>query len=354
MPSLVTSLENVEKQHRILQYMQAVMNSGSYSEGEQVAAAEKAISTLYHQEALCLNSCGSALFAILSFLVSWGHRHAVVQNNTFYATGAMALEAGLTVTLCDSRHDCPSMSVDSMITAIKRHSATVVILTHVAGWVAKDYAAIAQYCAEHDVVLIEDAAHAFGLMEVGSLGFATAFSFYPTKAVPIGEGGAVITSDAALYDYVSQFRSYGKHKVNGTIRYSRGMNLRMSEWDAAVLRVQVADLDQILSQRYQDAILLDEIAPCLLPITKASTWYKFPVRAEHAHGMRVTGKVYARSDQLDTCLSAYPFAASVDTVPSLSNSYAWSARHACLPAGEGLYRGMTSEQVSVQLRKGVA
>jgi perosamine synthetase len=335
---IVKSLEN--RPNEVLAALYEVLHSGAYSEGKYLTRIRSQLYGLMGVTTTPMNSCGSALFTAFSWLKSEGHTTALIQNNTFYATGAMAKEAGLNVALVDSRSDCPSMSVDSLKEAYKKQPlATVVVLTHVGGWLAKDYLAIAAFCAEANLFLLEDCAHAVGLSGAGKLGDASCWSFYPTKAVPSGEGGALSTNHAPLHQFAELFCSYGKYHERGAIRYNRGFNLRMSEWDAAVLSVQLDSLPDILAARRRDAAVLQSIAPCLLE--GESNFYKYPVSSEY-RVLRTVGAVYAVSDQLLTALSQ---SYEVEVPVPLLNSIQWAKSHVCLPVGEGLYDNLSKNEV---------
>src|SRR5208283_2986834 len=93
---------------------------------------------------------------------------------------------------------------------------------------------------------IEDCAQAHGARYrgrlVGTFGKLAAFSFYPTKNLgAYGDGGAVITADAALADRLKRLRNYGQ-----TVRYhhvERGVNSRLDEMQAAILCVKLSHLN---------------------------------------------------------------------------------------------------------------
>jgi dTDP-4-amino-4,6-dideoxygalactose transaminase len=98
----------------------------------------------------------------------------------------------------------------------------------------------------HGLLLVEDAAHAAGLGEgparAGALGDAAAFSFYPTKVLAaLGDGGAVVTGDAELAAGVRRLRSYGWSEWQGAAP-APGVNSRLDEIQAAVLRVRLGEL----------------------------------------------------------------------------------------------------------------
>jgi len=341
----IKSLRYPEKQDQLTYNMKSIFNSGQYTEGQFTAHVEKLLSEKDESQWTLMNSCGSALYGVFRYYKAEGHRKIVMQNNTFHATGSMALEAGFEVSLCDSGVSCPSMGADSMIEVLKKTNASVVCLTHVGGWVAKDYLEISNHCKSKNIVLIEDCAHAFGVEGPGSLGDASTWSWYSTKAVPAGDSGACSTKNEKLHKYMQQFRSYGKiqFRENGPVFYEKeGFNLRISEYTAAVLLVQLEHLPKILERRKADAVMLQSIAPCLL--TGPSNYYKYPVKKDAAVGLHSVGKVYALTDQL-----GYTLSGRVNTPVPLPHSLAWATDHACLPVGEGLYEGWEVRDVKERL-----
>ncbi|QIN95261.1 WecE [Stenotrophomonas phage vB_SmaS_DLP_3] len=342
----VNSLKNGAKQGAIHSLITEVLNSGAYAEGPKLKEFERLLSDQHRLYfATATNSCGSALFTVFSYLKSKGAKTVAVQNNTFYATAAMAKAAGLEVVLVDNRVDCPSMSVDSLRAVKNAVQIDAVVLTHVGGYLAKDYSQIAEFCDFEAIPLIEDGAHSYGVrdrgMQAGSLGLATTLSFYPTKSIPIGEGGAVITRDPELDQYVRRFISYGKYVEDGVMKYDGiGFNFRMSEVQAAVGIVQLLNVDQIIGWRDRDARVLGQF---MAPLLEGPTnWYKYIV--PKAVGFKTVGAVYTETDQITGT------GLEVQTPVSLDNSKKWAASHMCLPIGEGMYDGLSKEEVTNYLK----
>jgi dTDP-4-amino-4,6-dideoxygalactose transaminase len=115
-----------------------------------------------------------------------------------------------------------------------------------------DMHALAAVAARHNLAIVEDACQAHlatadGL-PVGTIGVAGAFSFYPTKNLgALGDGGAVVTSDAGIAERVKRLRNGGQ-----TTRYHHaepGANSRLDELQAAILRARLPFLRQWTDRR---------------------------------------------------------------------------------------------------------
>jgi dTDP-4-amino-4,6-dideoxygalactose transaminase len=110
---------------------------------------------------------------------------------------------------------------------------------------------------------MEDAAHAWGSQwngrGAGTLGRCGTFSFQVSKNITAGEGGILVTNDAELAKLFRSFSHCGR--VEGAAWYDHpnlGSNLRLTEFQAAVLRAQLSRLEQQLARRERSAALLDE------------------------------------------------------------------------------------------------
>jgi dTDP-4-amino-4,6-dideoxygalactose transaminase len=134
----------------------------------------------------------------------------------------------------------------SQIEAAITPATAAIVPVHLRGEPA-DMDAVAEIGQAHGLAVIEDAAQAHGARHrgrrTGSLGTAGAFSFYPTKNLgAFGDGGAVTTDDDEIADRIRLLRNYGQRD-----RYSietAGVNSRLAEIQAAVLRAKLPLLDQ--------------------------------------------------------------------------------------------------------------
>lgn len=327
-------------------HWELVRVSGKFSEGQYVWRFEEAVAGRYRQEAIAFNSAGTGLFSILRSLGLLKGSKVAVPNNTFYATGGMVVEAGFVPVLIDCNKEDFSMSVQDLRQHAP-HDLKAVVLTHVGGVLAHEYDAISHFCAMRGIPLIEDAAHALGVPGVGSNGTAAVFSLYPTKAIPAGEGGVVITSYPGFAEDLRRFRNYGKFVEDGVIRYTgHGFNFRMDEWTAVVAWLQMRDAYSIIMKRHAAALQLMRVFNPLVE-GPGNNWYKFVAGAAAAKSLgvkRFTGKVYSLSDQLCTALPEFAYR-------PFPNSRWVSENHVCLPLEEGLYEGMSVDEMLDWLRQ---
>jgi dTDP-4-amino-4,6-dideoxygalactose transaminase len=115
-----------------------------------------------------------------------------------------------------------------------------------------DMTALVRVADRHGLAIVEDCAQAHlataGLHPVGTIGVAGAFSFYPTKNLgALGDGGAVVTRDAAVADRLKRLRNGGQ---SSRYRHDEfGVNSRLDELQAAVLRERLARLPDWTTQR---------------------------------------------------------------------------------------------------------
>jgi dTDP-4-amino-4,6-dideoxygalactose transaminase len=170
--------------------------------------------------------------------------------------------------------------------AITPRSAAI-LAVHLYGLPA-DMAVLGAIAARHRLLLVVDAAQAAGASLHGRkdllIGHAAGLSFYPTKNLgALGDGGAVLTNDAALAEKVARLRNYG-----GLVRNEhaiKGSNSRLDELQAAFLHARLAILDEwnarrtILAARYLERLAVQPDIYLPRPIEGAQpAWHLFTVR----------------------------------------------------------------------------
>jgi dTDP-4-amino-4,6-dideoxygalactose transaminase len=145
----------------------------------------------------------------------------------------------------------------------------------------------------HKLVVIEDCCQAHlatcdGL-PVGTIGAAGAFSFYPTKNLgALGDGGAVITSDSALADRVRLLRNGGQ--TNRNLHVVAGVNSRLDELQAAILRVRLPNLlPETALRRLHAAFYRDALVGSVAPVAERDAghvYHLFPVRSARREALQ--------------------------------------------------------------------
>ncbi len=223
-----------------------VLASGWYILGKEVAAFEQefaAASALTHGVGVA-SGTDALVLALKALGIGPGDRVATV-SHTAVATVAAIEIAGAEAVLVDIDPVRFTLDPASLADCLERNpDIKAVIAVHLYGQPA-DMPAILAIARQHGALVIEDCAQAHGATlygkPVGSFGDAVAFSFYPTKNLgALGDGGFVATASGATAERVRSLREYGWRQ-----RYVSdvpGMNSRLDEMQAAILRVRLPHL----------------------------------------------------------------------------------------------------------------
>jgi dTDP-4-amino-4,6-dideoxygalactose transaminase len=173
---------------------------------------------------------------------------------TAFATVLSILRAGAVPVLADIDPDTAILSLESTVRCISPKTRAV-MLVHLYGQSAplKEFES---FCQGKGIHLIEDCAQAHGAYAqgrpVGSVGLFSGWSFYPTKNLgAIGDAGALSTMDPGIAEKARQLRNYGQSE-----RYHHpnvGLNSRLDELQAAILRERLKSLDQWTKRRREIA-----------------------------------------------------------------------------------------------------
>ena len=121
-----------------------------------------------------------------------------------------------------------------------------------------DYDAITEIAKAHDLALIEDSCEALGAQYRGKLagqfGQLAVFAFYPNKQITTGEGGVIVTDNAEAADFMRALRNQGRAPGDTWLQHTYlGYNYRLPELSAALGRVQMERINELLSKREQVA-----------------------------------------------------------------------------------------------------
>ena len=233
----------------------AVFDSGRYTSGAEVEAFEQEFAAYCEAEhAVAVNSGTSALhIALLAAGVRAGDE-VITTPMTFAATVAAIRYCGAVPVFVDVEPVTLTLDPAGVERAITPRTKAI-LPVHLYGCAA-DVDAIADVAHRNGLKVIEDAAQAHGGVyqgrKVGSLGDLACFSFYPTKNLgACGEGGAVVTSDAALAAELRRLRNWGQASPQA-YQYP-GFNYRMDEFQGALLRIKLRRLDEWIEARRERA-----------------------------------------------------------------------------------------------------
>lgn len=227
---------------------QNVISSGYYVLGPNVKAFESEFAA-WCGVASCVsvaNGTEALELGLRSIGVDASKSVAVVGNAAMYGTTAV-LACGAEPVFVDIEPATFNMDPKSLDAILSLRSVDVVIVTHLYGKLA-NMAAFMELAERHGFLIFEDCAQAHGARDdhgrkAGSFGKAASFSFYPTKNLgALGDGGAVVTNDAATAESLRKLRQYGwTSKYRNELR--GGRNSRLDEIQAAFLRVMLPLLD---------------------------------------------------------------------------------------------------------------
>lgn len=235
-----------------LEAVERVIRSGWWILGKEVQAFENEWSTWSG----CANTVGvgNGMDALEIGLRALGIGHGdevITTPMTAFATVLSIIRSGATPVLADIEPDTAILSVESVSRCIGPKTKAIMVV-HLYGQAAP-LDEFEKLCASHNLKLIEDCAQAHGARSeggrpVGTVGIFAGWSFYPTKNLgTIGDGGALSTNDKEIAEKARQLRNYGQ-----SIRYHHpyeGLNSRLDELHAAILRVRLKKLNDWIQRR---------------------------------------------------------------------------------------------------------
>ena len=224
---------------------------------------------------------------------------AITSPITFAATSNSILYMGAKPVFCDIDRLTYNISYNDIKNKI--NSKTKAILPVDFAGHASDLDEILEISKKHNLVVIEDAAHALGAeykgRKVGSVSDMTIFSFHPVKHIATGEGGAIATNNQKYYEKIKEFRSHGITRDRMKIlkdygpwyyeMQSLGFNYRMTDIQAALGISQMTKLSRFLKRRNEIADIyekeLSKIEGVIVPYKKDyvySPWHIYVIQIE--------------------------------------------------------------------------
>ncbi|MBX3611659.1 MAG: DegT/DnrJ/EryC1/StrS family aminotransferase [Hydrogenophaga sp.] len=228
-----------------------VLRSGWYVLGNEVNAFEEEFAAwVGARHCIGVANGLDALILSIEALDLPARSDILVASNTYIATIIAIVRAGHRPVLVEPELETFNMDPSRLAAAITPHTRAICV-THLFGKACR-MDAIGAFAREHGLSLIEDCAQSHGArlggQTTGTFGDAGCFSFYPTKNLgAIGEGGAIVTNDDSLAERLRMTRNYGSERKY-VFKYV-GVNSRLHEMQAALLRVKLRHLDAMTSHK---------------------------------------------------------------------------------------------------------
>jgi len=239
----------------------AVMESQYFINGPAVGQLEQAVAAYSGAKAAVGVSSGTdALIAALMSLEIGDGDEVVTTPYTFFATAGSIWRVGAKPVFVDIEPD--TFNIDAAkIEAVITGRTKAIMPVHLFGAMA-DMDPIMAIAKRHGLYVIEDAAQAIGAQykgrKAGAIGTAGCFSFFPSKNLGgLGDGGMIVTQDAALADRLAQCRNHGS-KPQYFHKWVGG-NFRLDTLQAAGLLVKLPHLDAWSAKRRANAKRHDEL-----------------------------------------------------------------------------------------------
>ena len=269
-----------------------VLNSGWYLLGKEVEAFEKEFAE-YCGTKHCIGVANGleALTLIFRAYKELGKLkdgdEVIVPANTYIASILSITENNLKPVLVEP--NIKTYNIDPELIEENITPKTKAILcVHLYGRLC-EMEKINAIAKKHNLIVVEDSAQSHGAMlngkRAGSWGNASGFSFYPGKNLGcLGDGGCVTTSDDELANAIKAIHNYGSHQKYHNLY--KGVNSRLDEIQATVLRVKLKYLDEENEKRRQIAkYYCENIKNPLITLPllgdKDEIWHVFPVRVKN-------------------------------------------------------------------------
>lgn len=283
---------NHEYSEELKQACARVIDSGWYISGLEVKEFEREFAT-YCGTKHCIG-VANGLDALVLTLRAWKELgllksgdEVIVPANTYIASVLAITENGLNPIFVEPDEKTYNIN-PSLITKFITKKTRAILPVHLYGQLA-EMEQIQKIAQDHNLLVLEDSAQAHGAQhrgkKAGSWGNASGFSFYPGKNLgALGDAGAITTNDDRLADVLEHLRNYGS-KVKYKNEY-KGVNSRLDEIQAAMLRVRLRHLDrqtqnrQVIATKYLNEIQNSLIMLPFVVDPQAHVWHLFVIRTQ--------------------------------------------------------------------------
>lgn len=350
-PFLDLKTINAKSRQELIDAATRVIDSGWYIQGDEQKAFESEFAA-YCGSQHCIG-VANGLDALILTLRAWKELgklnegdEVIVPANTYIATILAITENRLKPILVEPEENTYNLCPTKTAAAITPNTKAI-IAVHLYGKLAPMPELIA-LANEHGLLILEDSAQAHGASingkRAGNWGHASGFSFYPGKNLgALGDAGAVTTNDDELATTIRALANYGSHKKYENLY--QGVNSRLDEMQAAMLRVKLQYLDETTKRRKEIALSYAKYIthPAVShPIKASSTIESLENHVFHIYVIRIRNREKLQSylsEQGIQTLIHYPIA------PHHQQAYA-ELRNYSYPLTEAIHKEVVSLPIS--------
>ena len=230
--------------------------------GPEVSKFEEELSSYIGEETFVVSSGTAALHCIFQALELEPGDEVITPSITFIATQATAMLSGAKIVFADVHPLSGLIDITSVLKKVTSRTKAIVAVDF-AG-VPCELDTLMKLCRSKGIYLIEDAAHSLGAtykgIKVGSIADATAFSFFPTKNMTTGEGGAVSSGNIELFKKAKRFARQGVIREKDSFQlpfegswhnefHTFGLNYRLTDVMASLGRSQLRRFPEFVEKR---------------------------------------------------------------------------------------------------------
>jgi len=286
-PMVDLNLQHRRLQGEIEEAIRGVMEGGKFILGPNVRSfEEEAAQYLGVKHAIGVASGTDALRAALTVLGIGPGDEVITTGFSFIAAAEAIASVGAIPVFADIDPDTYNLAPASLLAAVSSRTKAI-LPVHLFGLPA-DLEPMLDFCGELGLPLVEDCAQSFGARfdgrMTGSWGALGCFSFFPSKNLGgCGDGGMVVTGDEVLAEKVRAFCNHGslekyRHRVIG-------INSRLDELQAAILRVKLKYVDSFNEARRKNARLYTKLlagVPVIPPVEMgqgAHVYHQYTIRS---------------------------------------------------------------------------
>ncbi len=233
-----------------------VLKSGNIAQGQKVRELEEKFAKFCGTKyTIAVNSGTAALHTALNSVGIKPGDDVITTPFTFIATANSILMAGAKPVFADIEQDTFNINPEKIKDKITKKTKAIMTVD-LYGQLC-DYEEIGKIAEKNNLTVIEDACQAIGAefngKKAGSFGDIGVFSFYATKNITCGEGGAVVTNNRDYADKSKLFRQHGRSNMSTYDYISLGYNYRMTDIQAAMLLEQFKKINIITKKRIENA-----------------------------------------------------------------------------------------------------